>query len=347
VTAGARAARTRAAAAPFSRWVSLAVFGAAAVTILAFSHPPRQLLAERSLAARRLVGVPAAAPSRDAFGVSGEVHVRFSLPGATVQYPLELGGDPSELRYAWVKADGSSVDAATIDSAKPVAGAEFTAPASPGFYRLALLRDEQRRVVDGLTLAVLVPFGAKRGGSLNGYRIGTYRGERLPLDQIDRPAGFVEVTQTALDFSLTKHLRLSDFVTHDGQETWPRYVAINPRLLDKLELVMSEIGSWYGGIDRLQIALDVHSGFRTPLHNRSIANASTDSRHQYGDAADISLDANNDGKINETDVRMIALAVEVVERDHPDLIGGMGFYRHGGSSYVHVDVRGMRVRWTG
>jgi len=42
-----------------------------------------------------------------------------------------------------------------------------------------------------------------------------------------------------------------------------------------------------------------------------------------------------------------AQAAERVEREHPDLIGGVGIYHatsaHG--PFVHIDVRGTRARW--
>jgi len=99
--------------------------------------------------------------------------------------------------------------------------------------------------------------------------------------------------------------------------------------------------------DYARFALDVHSGFRTPIHNRRVKRAARDSRHQYGDAADVAIDSNGDGKLTFSDTRLVAKAVEVVEREHPDLVGGMGLYNKGGASYVHIDARGRRVRWRG
>ena len=76
---------------------------------------------------------------------------------------------------------------------------------------------------------------AKVGGILNGYRIGTYVAERLRSSE-GVPDGFIEVWPEAVDLQVTSNLRLSDFITHDArQETvWPKYVAMSPRLLDKL-----------------------------------------------------------------------------------------------------------------
>src|SRR5690606_36331370 len=119
------------------------------------------------------------------------------------------------------------------------------------------------------------------------YRIGYYRGERASRSSPEAPLGFVEIDTSHLHLPLTDHLRLGDFVSRDGQSTWPRYAAIDPRLLDKIELVLEEIASWYGGPVPVTVDVDVHSGFRTPLHNRRVPTAARDSLHQFGDALDV------------------------------------------------------------
>ena len=327
---------------------SLAVFGSAALGVVQFYHPPRQFIESRGvLAVADSVG-PLALASRNAFGRSGEVRVLFALPGETVVYPMELRTDPTEMAYAWVPfADTGSVEALPAASTRPLEP-RFDAPTKPGFYRLALLKGSERILVDGPALSVMVPFSAKLGSTLNGYRIGTYVVERLG-GRSDEPAppGFVEIDEDKLDVPLTKHLRLADFVSHDNQESWPRYAALDVRLLDKIELVVAEIERLSGKGDGATFQLDVHSGFRTPLHNRRVERAARDSRHQYGDAADIAIDSNGDGRISFADTRLVARAVEVVEQEHPDLVGGMGLYNRGGASYVHIDARGRRARWQG
>ena len=101
---------------------------------------------------------------------------------------------------------------------------------------------------------------------------------------------------------------------------WPKYVALNPRLLDKLELIFADLGSRV----RPGLVVDVHSGFRSPSHNSRVESAARDSRHQYGDAADLAVDADGDGRITMTDELLVMLAVERVEEAHPDLVGGLG-----------------------
>ncbi len=97
------------------------------------------------------------------------------------------------------------------------------------------------------------------------------------------------------------------------------------------------------------VAFDVHSGFRTPAHNGGVWRAARDSRHQYGDAADVAIDADGDGRVTLRDELIVARAVEQVEAEHPDLVGGLGLYtsRHYRTPYVHIDARGKRSRWTG
>jgi uncharacterized protein YcbK (DUF882 family) len=81
-----------------------------------------------------------------------------------------------------------------------------------------------------------------------------------------------------------------------------------------------------------------------------------DSRHQYGDAADVYIvngsrdwmsDLDGNGKVDIRDARVLATAAERVERAHPDLVGGIGLYpatsAHG--PFVHIDVRGKKARW--
>ena len=329
---GARARSPRAGLA------SVTVFVGAAIGVLEFWQPAHSL-ETRPFARLARAELPDAAPSADAFGRSGAVKVRFALPGARVEYPLEVAGSPDSLRYAWVHVD----DTQAVDSTLPLAGAEVVAPARPGFYRLALERNGRREVMEGLTLAVLVPFKEKVGAMLNGYRIGTYVAERLG-GAAGHPEGFVEVTPETVDMPLSTHLRLADFVTHDDQDVWPRYAALNGQLLDKLELVIAELGRARDGSAPVQLHVEVHSGFRAPAHNRSVRKAAKDSRHQYGDAADVAIDANGDGRITRADVRLIVRAVEAVEAAHPELVGGLGLYRQ---PYVHIDTRGTRVRWRG
>jgi len=320
-----------------TRFATALVACAAAVAVLQFHRPP-EALRPRPFAA--LFGA-AAAP--DAFGASGEVRMRFAMPGETVRFPLAINGDPAALVYRWVNA----ATAMPADSAHPLVAGALLAPREPGFYRLAVERGGERHIVPDVSLAVLTPFEAKANGLLDGYRIGTYLAERASRG--GRPEGFVKVTAETAALPLSKHFRVGDFLSRDGQRQWPRYAAVDPRLVDKLELVIAEIARAKGDPDSVKVWVNVNAAFRSPSYNRTVARAAKDSRHQQGDAADVAIDADFDGVLTRNDSRLVAAAVERVERAHPDLVGGMGLYlsRRYAHSYVHIDARGRRARWNG
>ena len=127
--------------------------------------------------------------------------------------------------------------------------------------------------------------------------------------------------------------------------------------MDKLELVLTELEAQ--GYD--VAGVKVMSGFRTPRYNVSGGNTAGRaalSRHMYRDAADIFLDGdvngvmddlNRDGRVNIRDAQVMLAAVDRVEREHPELIGGAGVYvaSAGHGPFIHIDTRGFRARWVG
>jgi uncharacterized protein YcbK (DUF882 family) len=307
-----------------------------AIGYLVFLRPAEGLDA-RSLRLSSL----AAGPSADAFGRSGQLKMRFALPGLPVDYPSEVQGGLEKVQYSWV-ARGDSVP--TGQPRQLASG--LVAPEAPGFYHLQLTLNGERRIVEDPPLAVLVPRTEKKGAVLNGYEMGFYRGDRARRSDPEAPIGFVRIDSADLQMPVSAHFRLADFLTRDRQSTWPRYAAVDPRLLDKLELVLAEISVWTGSREPGPLALDVHSSFRTPQHNRVVQSAARDSRHQLGDAIDLAVDANRDGYVNSKDAKLLTMAVDIVERTHPDLVGGMGVYSRT-RPYVHIDARGTKVRWRG
>ncbi len=321
------------------------LFCIAAIGVVQFLRPSESMpTAPFSRLAEAVSRAPAlaASPAADAFGLSGNVKLRMALPGQKVDFPINLVGLTDSLGYQWI-AFGDSTSTLPV---RPLTLAPPEAPPKPGFYRMAIVRGVEREILPEPTLAVIVPFDQKIAGRLNGYRIGTYIAERFGRDDHERPPGFLEVRPENLDLQVTKHLKLADFVTHDDQgDVWPKYVALNPRLLDKLELVFADLG----GSVRPELAVDVHSGFRSPSYNARVPRAARDSRHQYGDAADVAIDADGDGRITMTDELLVMLAVERVEDKHPDLMGGLGLYmsRRYPTPYLHIDTRGKRTRWEG
>lgn len=225
---------------------------------------------------------------------------------------------------------------------------------SPGVYPL------EDSVVGGhpFSLITLVPFGIKAKGRVGGYRVGWWPGERrrLRAPTYANPDGFIRVTPDNEDTPVSEHFRLRDFLTHDQEDVWPKYLVLREELVDKLELIIDDLAA-HGHED---VHLVVMSGFRTPEYNAMgvgrRGGRARDSRHQFGDAADIYVnddgsgrmnDLNGDGRVDTRDVHVLLESVDRVEAAHPELVGGAGVYRgtkaHG--PFLHVDVRGERVRW--
>lgn len=204
----------------------------------------------------------------------------------------------------------------------------------------------------------LVPLGDKQGSSWRGYRVGFWPGERVAnrfRSRYPLPDGFLEVTRENQDLPLSTHFRVRDFLTHDQQDTWPKVLVIQLPLLDKLELVEQALVAL-----NKPAALRVMSGFRTPQYNSlgvgPLGGRARDSRHMYGDAADVYVDADGDGQMDDLDgdgrvtirdAQWLARVVAGVEAAHPGLTGGIGIYHatptHG--PFVHIDTRGTPARW--
>jgi hypothetical protein len=227
-----------------------------------------------------------------------------------------------------------------------------SAARNPGVY---VLSDEASE--PPFAFVNLVPFSAKRRGMVGPYRLGSWPTERRTgrSPAYENPEGFIEVTLENRDTPVSRHFRLRDFLTKDQLSVWPKYLVLQERLLDKLELVIDELQATGVHVGHLSVM----SGFRTPQYNQRGVGAggrAQDSRHQYGDAADVFVDndrdgrmddINGDGRVNTNDARFLARFVERVEARHTDLVGGVGIYNataaHG--PFVHVDARGVRARW--
>jgi hypothetical protein len=256
-------------------------------------------------------------------GRSGKLLARFTLPSRSLHIPIISGNLAHTSRY--------------LPQIQTINGASR---------------------IGQFSLITMKSFGDKIAGSVGGYRVGFWPEERgrLRSEAYENPEGFIEVTPQNQDTRISEHFRLKDFLTHDQHEIWPKYLVLREPLLDKLELVISDLEDH--GIP----ARNVHvlSGFRSPQYNLALGDESgraRDSRHQFGDAADIFIDSNDDGRmddlnrdgrVNFRDTRVILAAVERVETQYPDLIGGTGLYHSSGSHgpFAHIDVRGSRARWS-
>lgn len=216
---------------------------------------------------------------------------------------------------------------------------EWTAPLQPGLYPIH---------VDSVTIQafVLVPYGRLRGEYINGYRIGRYPARALRGRAIyQAPAGFIEVTRANENTLVTPHFRLKQFLCKQAGG-YPKYVVLDERLLQQLEHLLAVAN----GAGLRASTFTVMSGYRTPAYNRALGNVPY-SRHTWGAAADIFIDENGDGRMDDLngDGKSDVRDAEVLYRlfDDAQERGGMGKYRptsaHG--PFVHVDIRDRRARW--
>jgi hypothetical protein len=303
---------------------------------------------------------PAASPGDEmariesaALGHSGKLRVLFTDPSTPLALPLVWKARPAgDVVYSWQPLAGTRPPL-LLGTARLSDG--IAAPAVNGIWRLRLSAGAWRQDLDGISVITRVPFGAKRGGWLNGYHIGTYPtegGERE--DMYAPPPGFIEVTPENEDTPVSEHFRLRDFLTKDQRDLWPKYLALDLRLVDKLELVMLELNAMGIRAERLAVM----SGYRTPQYNANGAseNRARLSRHMYGDASDVWVDndangwmddLNGDGRIDDADGEVIRRAVNRVEAAWPDLTGGCGVYLADVTHppFVHIDARGRQARW--
>jgi hypothetical protein len=288
------------------------------------------------------------------FGRSGALQTLVVAPGAPVNLKLDWDAPASVgVRYRWRPVLGTAGDGAGgALEASDVA----RAPLLPGVYELELHDGGAARDFgEDIRLLVKVPFERKRNGRIGAYHMGTWPTEgKGRQDAYVPPAGFIEVTEENQSLALSRHFRVREFLTKDQEAVWPKYVAIDTRLVDKLELVLLELRAMGIRADRMVVM----SGFRTPQYNRHrLGNPpSSLSRHQFGDAADVWVDnegdwhmsdLNGDGRRDIDDARVMLRAVERVERRYPELVGGAGLYRanRARGPFIHIDVRGVPARW--
>jgi hypothetical protein len=285
-------------------------------------------------------------------GLSGEVRVLVPEPGSPLILADTLGvGDLPE---------GAALELEALDRPGDRRPGDRVGDLPGAWNVLLRVRDEVRRVAD-LTVLTPVPITAIEGGRIGSYLVGEWpgrgaRASHLRGAEYDAPRGLVAVTQENMSLPISRHLVLGDFITKGQEGVWPKYVVISPRVLDKLELTLQELGRMGYPVENVGVI----SAFRTPhynAHGGATAGRGAVSRHMYGDAIDFYIDntrsggmddLNGDGRVDLADLRLVVEAAERVERRYPQYEGGIGVYppRPGAhSGFIHIDTRGYRARW--
>jgi hypothetical protein len=286
---------------------------------------------------------------------------------AMLSFLTPLRGESGELRFATrepgtpiAKGAPQGSGAVLSNGSEQQVSSEFTAPAQPGVYKMAVQIDRATKQLDDFSVITLVPRAQKRGGKIGLYYLGNWPfegGGKPKTPEYAPPSGFIEVTRENQNTYVSEHFRLRDFLTKDQRDVWPKYLLLNPKLIDKLELAIKDLESRGVKIEHVQVM----SGFRTPRYNHSggnVAGRANLSRHMYGDGADVFVDndrngnmddINKDGRVDARDAAYFGDAVERVEKKYPSLVGGIGVYSAccGHGPFTHVDVRGYRARWRG
>jgi len=312
------------------------------------SAPPNAVL-EAPSAPAHWTPSAAARPTRAAFAldVAGtEVPLRIMalavLPGEGVAI-AKSGTAGGRLAVA---AAGGRLASAGVDRWT------WTAPEEPGFHPVRVVSSEPADTID-LTFLVAHPATHVRGGSLHGYAIGTYRARPASMSSVyEPPNAFVEVRPEDYDVLLSPNFRLGQFLCKQPGE--PRFVVVSPPLLRQLEALLVAVNEAGFPTGRLSVM----SGYRTPAYNRAIGNTTDFSRHLWGDAADVYVDVdgdgemddvNRDGRVDLADGRWLADVAERMMRDGRNGVptGGLSIYPpnavHG--PFVHVDAREALTRW--
>jgi hypothetical protein len=270
------------------------------------------------------------------------VMAMFVMPGESV--PLEAVLTDTLSRYS------AEAGAGRLERVGP-ARWRWTAPRRKGVTAI-VVRDSASGEMIALHAFVLVPRPA--GTTIEGFRLGRYEHRALRGDPTyTRPRGLVEVTEANRGTFVAPHFTLDQFVSKQPGG-YPKYLVLRERLLLKLEMLLEEVSRVGLPVTSFRIL----SGYRTPYYNRSIGNETRYSRHLYGDAADIYVDENGDGimddldgdgRVSLDDAKLLAGVVERLSRSswYRPFQGGLGLYRanraHG--PFLHVDVRGHPARW--
>lgn len=244
--------------------------------------------------------------------------------------------------------DGNCGWSVSAGSPRTGSGSSFswTAPRDHGIYYLDV---SCRDAVEKYTVIVPVETCRWRTTTLNSFPVGSY-GDGNGRER--RPEYFIELTQSTSGAAVSTHLNLGQFICHiEGR--YPQYMALDLRLVDKLEEILAAVQEVYPEAD------DIHniSGFRTPAYNATIGNLTTESLHLYGQAADIWIeswpsnelmdDLDRNKRIDVYDGEYLVEIVRTLEAQGKVVTGGASAYRwiptHG--PFVHIDTRGSAAVW--
>ncbi|MEO7794393.1 MAG: hypothetical protein ABIV06_06415 [Thermoanaerobaculia bacterium] len=268
----------------------------------------------------------------------------YIMPGTTVEIAARAAGEAGAFRLE------SGIETTPFG----VGRWRFDAPQVAGLYPMTVVHEPDKQTMV-LNVFVLTPLAALKDGKLGDYRIGEYppvplRGNPVYLP----PRGMVQVTPANAGTQVSPHFTLGQFLCKQ-EGSFPKYLVLREQLALKLELLLELFNKEGFRADSFGFI----SGYRTPYYNARIENVLY-SRHTWGDAADIYLDGNGDGRMDDLDGDgESGVGDAIYFRNFVEALsskawyrafeGGLGDYKpnaaHG--PFVHVDCRGFRARWSG
>ncbi len=262
----------------------------------------------------------------------------------------------------------------------------WRAPAAAGPCRVALRLERQTRFEDASATAMQAaarrqglvsewsavalirhPFNAAGDGIIEGYTVGLYpdpnRENVLPAIQqraesYRPPRALIPVTPETEALRVSPRFRLGDFSPR-SERGKPHYIALDPRLLQFLEAFAAQVEKEGLRADALRILRGYVSPYTRQRLARDGANLKEFSRHQYGDAVALILDADGDqrlddltgdGKVDLADADRLSALADATLREL-GMGGGVGVEAHfrepgaPDTPILSVDTRGWNTSW--
>ncbi len=291
-------------------------------------------------------------------------------------WPVSSGKvEPKNERYYWRNPDPGL---ATLQ----VSGTLKFIPPARKFFFLPSLPEIEVSFREKYRCLVPIKVGMAPRTIVNNYVVGDYPNPNNPadlqgvsnpsyiLDHIETympPQLFYEVTKETFFLRIFKEYTLGDFDLDPRfiEVTYPRYVAIHPTILHKIDRLEKLIRAEGKPLTKFNLIY----GFRSPEYNLGSLTKDGDktlkspySTHMYGRAVDIIIDENHDlviddlnedGIINIDDAKKLLEYVDRLDEqfieEGSNLFGGAMIYPHHDfyergeyvqTPYVHTDTRG-------
>lgn len=268
----------------------------------------------------------------------------YLLPEEIFTFKTESSGTVTKVKAVASKGKLSSKDQQSWS---------WKAPKESGLYSILLTAVGVTESMK-INCWVMTPITEPKEVIINDFKIGTYPHPKR--EEYAAPKGFIEVNKRTENAYVSPNFQVKEFLSNQaGKWKYPNYVYLDEALLIKLELVLAAVNN--SGIPCDKFA--VLSGYRTPYYN-TLKDNKEYSRHQFGKAADIYIDNDNDGwmddlngdgKRSSVDAQVLYDLIDGFQKQdwYKDFVGGMGFYEQNTSrtSFLHLDVRTRKIpiRW--